>query len=607
MRLSVLIFQSIIGVFLTIASQAGKPIEPKDVLAQEEIDDIMQKRNFFLRDHLITDGPIWNHLDRKYGHHYLKPRTEFYSFKDVLHRTLADGFPVHYKLQELYRSGLNRHIALGQILPRINITVGESPIVVNVNNLALNLFGFLLPQNWFRLIQANQANKATEYLFLKTILDQYYAAELNFLDLHQLIQDFEIRNFYFIHLQLLNEYLKLSEEDTLTFAGTYATLGTDMATNRGNIKLKFEDLAEVMALRVDREGRYAADHLNIENVADFPERVKDLEEMSKFYKNEEDFIVEVLDKSVELKSIKLFYDIAKLGVGVTAFGSIFNGVDSPNNNYLNLGIAVGYDTLPRILSSISSATTAKIDVESQFVQMVVTARRAFDMSTNAMGGYTEAKRAMELNRQAFAKHLEQVINGHSAADAMFLRDYSNLVQSELMLNNALHGTLKAHALMRRLLVVEEKDLLKYLPDSTELRKIQRLFMAEYPEYSTEGSHLDAVISKLKKPQDLQRFLQGKFTNLDGVADQIEGDTLNTVVTDHMPMLLHRTKVFHDKHKDFYLTLNDFVEENKLHLSLDESRTLRKRAGLQVDEIEFGKKRDKSLLPTMGCGPRKDGY
>lgn len=609
MRLRVFLFQLIIISLFAFAGHSGKPIEPKDVLTKEEIDDIMHRRNFFLRDNLISDGPIWNHLDRKYGHHYLKPRTEVLSFKEVLHRTLSDGFPVHYKIQELYRSGLARHIALGQLLPRINMTVGESPILINANNIALNLFGFLLPQNWFRLIQANQANTATKFLFLKTILDQYYAAEVNYLDLHQLIQDFEIRNFYFIHLQLLNAYLGIIDEDNLSFAGTYSTLGTDMATNRGNIKLKFEDLSEVMALRVDRDGRYAADHLNIENVVDFPDRVKDLEEMSKFYKSEEDFIREVLNQSVELKSIKEFYDIAKLGVGITAFGNIFSATDSATNNYVNLGIAVGYDTLPRILSSVSSAKTAKIDVESQFVQMVVTARRAFDQSTNAMGGYTEAKRAMEINRQAFSRHLDDVIARKVQADGLFLRDFSNLIQAELMLNNALHGTLRAHALMRRLLVLEEKNLLQYLPDSAEVRKIQRLFMAEYPGYCSEGSHLDAVISKLERPKDLTKFLNGEFTNIDGTGDQIGQETIKELVTDHMPTLLRRTPVFHNKHKKFYTVLNSYIEENKLHLSLDETRQLRKRADLPVAEIEFGKHRDKSH--SYGCGltsrHRDDSY
>lgn len=565
--------------------QAISPIEPKDVLTQEEINKIIAEKDFFMFKNLDDDGPIWNHLDRKYGKHNFKDRTEVYTLEDFIHHTLSDAFPVKYKIEELYRSGLAHHIALGKLLPRFNLSIGQGVVPVDVNNFATNIFGFILPQNWFSLIQAKEAYKATEHLFMKTILDQYYAAELAFIEQHQLIQDFEIRNFYLIHLQLLCQYLGLNDMENLSLAGTYAAIGTDMATNRGNIKLKFDDLAKIMAMRTDRQGRFATSSLNIDNIKDFPARVKNLEEMGRFYNNQEDFIKEVLKRSIELQSIKEFYRVAQLGIGVTAFGSIFSATDSATDNYVRLGINLGYDTLPSILTSASNARTASINVEEQFVNMVDLARRAFDASTNALGGFTEATRSIKINRQAFAVHLAKVIDGAKKADGLILRDLSNLMDAEFKLNNALHGTLKAHALMRRLLVTEEEHIFSYLPPNHQIEKLQRLFLAEHPGYSRHGSHMEDVIHHLHHHKDLQEFLAGKYVNLDNKTDNHDEDTVKKIITKNLPQLISRRKFFHNKHRKFYLILHQYIVENNIRLTFSEHRELRSRAGLPVDLIE----------------------
>jgi hypothetical protein len=576
------------AIFLLFVATQGwseiKPIVPRDVFTESEIADINERKDFFLREHLLDDKPLWNHLDRKYGHHYLKPRVHSYSLENVLHETLSNGFPTRYKIQELYRANMNRHIAIGKLLPSLNLTIGEGSNPINPNNLFLNMFGFLLPHNWFSLIQAQHANEATKYLFLKTVLDQYYTAEFIYLDVHHLIQDFEIYNFYFIHLQLLDAFLTNTGRHDPALAANYATIGTSMASQRGSIKLRFDDLAEVMALRLDRNGKYAADFLNIENVQDFPERVKQLEEVGALYNNKENFITEVLKRSVEMRAVNELYKAAKMGIGVTASGNILSGKDSPTDNYLRLGINFGYDTIPRILSSVSQATTAKIDVESQLVQMIEAARRAFDASTNSIGGHTEAQRSMKLNRQAFAVQLKRIVEDNQPIDGYFLRTLSNLMESEFKLNNALHGTLKAHALMRRLLVTEEKNVLEYLPNHAEVRKIQRLFIADFADEKMGRSHIDKIVRHMHRGEKLKTFLAGEYINIDGSADKIEKEDVNVIVSDKMPDLLRR-KVFRHRSQNYYSTLNQYVDDNKIFLTDFDKNKLERRAGLPVKKLK----------------------
>ncbi len=561
----------------TTTTFANRAIVPQDVLTDDEIDTITQEKNFFFRHHLDPGQPVWNHLERKYSAHYLSPRDQYYSFIDILHKTLSDGFPIRYKIQELYRARLNRHVALGRLLPRFNLTVGEGSNPINPANAFLNLFGFLMPSNWFSLIQAQKADSATRFLFLKAILDQYYLAELTYLDIHQLIQDFEIRNFYFIHLQILNDYLNKIDHNNTVVAGSFGALGTDMALNRSSIQLRFDDLADVMALKTDREGKFAADHLNISNFPNFPNIVIDLEDLVSPYNNKEDFIIEVLKRSVELKSVEELYHFAKLGVGVTAFGNIFEAKDSPTDNYLRIGINLGYDTLPRILTSVSTAKTARIDVESQFIQMIENARRAFDVSINAIGVYAEAHRAVILNQQSFYSHLQKILEENANVDGVIVRDFSNLIQSELALNNALHGALKAFALMRRLLVTEEKYILQFLPPSDEIRRIQRFFLANFPEYSPQGSHLDGMLRHLHKTKDLRKFLNGDYINVDEQADKFDNSYIKEIIAENIAILLNKIP-FHRKKKKFFQVLEQYIDDNQIFLTDTERHRLNKKLG-----------------------------
>jgi len=591
--------------FLAFDSSAIKVIEPKDSLSETEINNILSKKNFFHRnDHLLGEGPIWPHLDRKYGQHFFKNRTEYYSLNNIIHRSIRDGFPVQLMWQQLWRGELGVQNALGGLLPRLSIQFAQGQFGVNENTLFTNLFQFVLPQQWFALAQAHFTFHATEYLTLQTLLDQYMAAEIAYLNLHQLIQDFEIRNFYLMHMQLLNQYLGDGPQNDPTLAGVYAQLGTETATNRGNIKFGFIDLAQVIALRSDRANNLAADHLNIENIKDFPSRVAELEEFGRLYNNKEDFIHEVLNRSVELKSIKEFYVASKMGIGITSFGSIFSNATNPHgNSYISISANAGYDTLPKILTSVSQAKTAHINVEQTFVQIVENARKAFDTYTNGLGGYTEAHRSLSLNRKAIAKHLSQILDKKKKVSANFFIDFANLVDAELKLNNALHNALRGHALMRRLLVTEEKYLLSFFPDAVIAGKLRKFLIARYKDEENNISRLDQVLKHVDNPEKLYLFLNGKYKDKSGLLKDddnvvLEKQYIPQIVSDHMMVLLHRSwssKLHRNqKNEEYYTILDNYIEDNNIDISYNDKVKMQQRAGQRVQRIEYGTPKHKKL-------------
>ena len=56
-----------------------------------------------------------------------------------------------------------------------------------------------------KIVNQKRALKVSRYLVLRSVLDEVLTAKLAYINQHQLIQEFEILNYYFIHLQLLSK------------------------------------------------------------------------------------------------------------------------------------------------------------------------------------------------------------------------------------------------------------------------------------------------------------------------------------------------------------------------------------------------------------------
>ena len=239
---------------------------------------------------------------------------------------------------------------------------------------------------------------------------------------------------------------------------------------------KFNKLANYIALE-QIDGDLTVNSLNIADIVDFPSKVKGLDKLENIYRDKELFVKEVLKKSIELKISKEFFKISKLNIGVTAFGESFSYLDRPfnTNNEANFAFTLGYGTLPEVLISKSFAKTAKLDVKNEFINLLNIARKSFDMYTNSIGGYTEAKRALKVNREALIKNLNFFVNENKAPDALFILALNNLIGAEFKLNNALHGSLRARCLMDRFLLKSDIQLNHHFPKKDEILSIFNQF------------------------------------------------------------------------------------------------------------------------------------
>ncbi len=564
-----------VGVALQVGTTcvALTPVGPERVLTADQIATIEREKNYFLYKNMDDHTPIWRDTNRQYGSHYLADHDQIFNLDQVLHHAISVGFPIQQRLQTLYRAKLAIHAQAGEIIPHIDIAFGQGAII-DMGRIFAGLFGFVLPQNWLRLANYGKAYKIAKLLLLSTTMDEILKTKTMYVNQHQRIQDFEILNYYFVHLQLFARMFPQGSRELDTLIGTFAGVGTDMASQRGDTKLGFDDIALQMALEKVGDD-FTANRLNIADLKPFPEKVLDLADVEEMYKDKEKFLEMVVQRSLELKAIRELYEISKLDVGITATGSMFTNIDRPFNitNDARFAFRFGYGTLPNIMISRSFASSSEINVRSQYMQMLDNARRSFDLYTNALGGYTEAKRSLAVNRQAFKENLEHLIRTKQAPDAMFIVSFNQLLYAELKLNNALHGSLRARGNMDRILLNDKERALHHLPQKTEIMEFFHKMINENKAVVQKEAALDELMVTISKKAELQTLLFDREHH--PLAKDYTLAEMQEAVKRNMMSLLY-SSWGDSKSKGFFRVIDDFVQTNKIELTHREQHILGKK-------------------------------
>lgn len=536
-------------------------------MSKEEIDQIHDTQNYFLYKDFQEHNPIWVYTNRKYGRHLFEQRTTFLSYHDTIKHIVTDGFSIKYFIQTLFRGQLGVHGGIGALTPSINLAIGSN-IPGIINQTFSGLFGFLSPSTWLNLADNILVYKALKHLLVKNVLDQILQAKLFYLTQHQNITDFEILNYYYIHLQILIERFPNIDRNIQTLMAEFAVEGTDMASQRGTVKLGFDDLAIVIALE-KLKGDYSVNNFNIELLNIFPEQVKDLEDITdEVFNNKEKFLEQVVRKSVELKALKDYLEIAKINIGIAAIGGTLQNITVPNNaSSVSLAVRLGYGTLPAVFTANSIEKTAEIDVWSGYLQMLDNARRSFDLYTNSLGGYTEAKRSIVYSRKALSDNIKHILETRTEPDALFITSLTQLIRAELKLNNALHGSLRAHANMLRYLLIDDEGVLHYLPQKEKLFKHFYNVKKTYTEQSDKERALNRLLIEAKNRRDFQDIVNNNNFTKEEIAKSIRY-TLPDLISHHCNR---------NRSKGFYKILRSYIHINKIEISSTETMLVDKNA------------------------------
>jgi len=554
------------------ANHQPKPIVPEDVLTKDEITNITSSEDYFSYKTINSTLPVWMHTHRHYSKHFFDHRDHCYTYEDVLHRTITDSFPIQESFQELVRGRLGYHIQLGNIFPTGQLSFGEGIGSHGIDQIARGLFSFLLPANWMELANEIRIYKVSKLLLAKATLDQLLSAKITFVTQHQTIQDFEILNYYLVHLQLLMRKYPPFSRNVQTVMGKFATIGTDMTNKRSEIRLGFEFLALVMALaKVDKH--QGTGHMNIADLKDFPEHVLDIDFHEDVYKHKHVYLEEVIKNSLELKIVREYYKISRLNIGISAFGTL-ETLDKEDHTSTKprFELQFGYGNIPKILFARSLAKTARIDVQKEYIDMLSTARESFDYHLNSIGNYAESKRALELNRAAFKKNMEYLIETGSEPDAVFILALDQLIQAELHLNKALHLSLIAKAWMDRYLLKEQTEVFQALPDKGEIMKMFREIKGSKIEEIKREEEIAKIFESVRCHKELDQLLN--HSSKHPVLKKLSDKELALAVQNSMGSLLFTRFNFH-KRRTFFIILDEFVAKHKIQLTQMEAYLLRK--------------------------------
>ena len=228
------------------------------------------------------------------------------------------------------------------------------------------------------------------------------------------------------------------------------------------------------------------------------------------------------------------------------------------------------------LIASSDKRTAKINVQDEYFKVLNLARRAHDLYTNSVGLYTESLRSLELNRTSFATNLKHVLDHSQIPDGVFLFSFIQLLDAELKLNKSFHKSLEAKALLKRLMVTKESEVLDYLPSSPEVHAVKKFFNEDYETKAPTLSAADSYARTIRTSKKLSSLLSGEITDRDGTLHRLSEDEVRDCILFNIQFLLHSKWNF-PKSRKFYKMLYRYIKRNEIRLSDYEMRFLHKKS------------------------------
>lgn len=548
-----------ITTYLLVLSQlTWASISVDNILSAQEIKRILQEKDLFGKNKVAEEQDPWNIFAQEYTEYFLQYRTQLIGFEKAIDLSMKSSFALAYGMEQLIRADLGQHEALGNILPSIYLRLGDgSPI--GISEVFSGLFGFLFPQNWIKLKQSSLHHDIAKAQLTKAAFDDYLNIKLVFLDLHQHAIEAEILSFYLSHMQLLERLFRKSFQPNslLIFQSIYADLGLKLSEGLGRVALHHNNLATALSLLKDENENYSVSSLRINLIENFPNKLQAPEQLHEEMTEHEGFVQRALDHSIELSIVAALAKAAQYNIGISAFGNILS--DNSSGVELGLALKLGYDTIPRILTSQSKYRSSQIDIASEMVNFLDSVRTASGSYRVFYFAFIEANNSVRINRILFYDYLNYLLTTPSSVpDEKFILYFENLVKAEIASNLYIHHGLRSIEKMKRYLLFEKDKISKYLPHNididTAINKLNK--GAVYDQNLT----LREYLKNLRKTSELNLFLSGQ--NVRTAWLKFGKLQIKDLVKENLDLLI-KSKL---RSRRFFKTLRIFINENEISLS-----------------------------------------
>lgn len=553
---------------LSAQGRKQKAFTPEDALSSQEIAEIMEKKNFF--DRVSAPDEAWNAWKRKYSERLIS-RPISLGYETVLNGSLKQAFDLRFDAEAMYRSRMGTQIALGAVLPSLDITFGQGASPLSISNVFAGLFSFVLPQGWVNVKIQREMLKVSKLRFMQHALDYSLQVQTTFYQAHKIVHDAEIYAYYLVNLQMLrNNWRDILTDDMWNLDGLIGSVAIDHADALTAVYPQCNNIAKVMVLEKGPSGRYSSDKIVVANLPETLNFVPEIDDFEEVYRDRNTYVKAAVEHSVEVKAADLLYKIAKMQVATTGLQSSLTHVGS-QPDHARFHFHLGYDTVPRILNAISLKRSAKIAKNQAYLSILDHARRAHGNYKNAMRQYTESLLALTINRESFRENLEQALQDPRKAGPAFFLSLQRTLSSELAVNNAVHNGLIARAQLNRYVFGDrELHLARYLPSGRDREKALEYFKKLYGGPEFMDTPLDKTIQKVSSSKKLREVLSGQLKNKDGVVASVALDEMKEAVSRNLVYLLGGS--IKRSHK-FYAILAEYVNQEKVTVSSEERKLL----------------------------------
>jgi hypothetical protein len=561
---------------IAYSSSKDRGLKPEDVLSQAEIQSIIETNNYFYYKELDLKNPIWMNTERLYAKHFLGEREFKLSEKDVAQKTV-ECFPIQYQLEILYRDKMAVHSSIGGVIPSLNISFGQG-VTYGIDRIFSGLFSFLLPAQWMKIANQERLYQISYHTLSKKILDLVLKARLSYIELHKKIQEFETVNYYLIHMQILALSDREYFHENHLIQAAISKMAINMAERRSAIRIAFDDLASLMSMERD-DTDLTLNRLNIEDIKNFPKKPKfRTESGEEEVPSKEDFLREVVSKSIELKIVRELYEVSKMNIGIEALGGTFStneaGATQRHDGVFNLNL--GYGTVPDILASVSKKRSAKIDVKNEVIGMLTIARKTYDTYINSRTEYVEAKKSLRLNRNMFKSNMKTLVARKDSSQGLpVILGISFLMEAEMSLTDSLHKFLESKAYMERFLLTESSEYLEHVPEKDKILKAFEKSKVDFKKGLLRDTDLLQNLKKIRKSNDLNYFLYGNQNRFDVFFTENRKQEVKDIVQKKIETLLENTVPIRRGEKYFKI-LEKYILENQIYLTEKQQKILEKR-------------------------------
>ena len=550
---------------LAFSFQGIASFESTNILSSKQIATIINDKNYFQNKDWSNPGSyVWDYSKLEYSLFFYKHRKESLSYNQALDLSMKRMMDIAINLQTLTQARMNIHLAVGDLLPSLNLPFGQGADY-GASGLFKGIFGFVLPQQWLRLKHSKLSYKLAKLSLLKASLDHYMQNRMTLYEIHRTVTRFEIESFFFTHLELFVNHLRnTNPRGNDILQAISRSIATDMAETGNRLGIRFNDLAFISNIFRDTNKRLASDSIRLGFMKEYMKELPKLSDLGVAFKNRDTFVRESLQRSIEMIIIKNLVKVAKLNIGITVMGD-FTLEDNAWD--FSSDFQFGYGTIPATLKASADKKIAKIEVSKELQSFLDLARRAYGNYQNALRLWNNALEQKKIAQTAFYALLEEVLTDPSKASPLAILTISSLYNAELRLNNAIHDAWKAKAQMDRFMRHDENIVMSYLPKTLDIKDaIDNLEKFVYQE-NWDVKEINELVTSIRKTADLKAFLGGNYQLESGLILR-KSDCLAIVKT-HLSELLSSK----NRSRHFFSTLKDYFTQKKIHLTKTQTNLL----------------------------------